>query len=58
MEDGTLVEARIEGEVVDDGYTYTEDGEKGHYALSVEGESGEEVHFFVLGIEAEESPRS
>ena len=57
-EDGTLVEAKIGGEVVASGYTYTEGGEKGHYSLSIEGETGDIVHFFVLGIEAEESPRS
>jgi len=57
-EDGTLVEAKIGGEVVASGYTYTEGGEKGHYSLSIEGETGDIVHFFVLGIEADESPKS
>ena len=58
-EDGTLLEAKIGGEVVASGYTYTEDGEQGHYVLSIEGQAGDIVHFFVLlGIEAEESPRS
>lgn len=59
-EDGTLVEAKIGGEVVASGYTYTdpESGEKGNYALSIEGQPGDMVHFFVLGIEAEESPKS
>ena len=58
-EDGTLVEAKIGGEVVASGYTYTEDGEQGHYVLSIEGQVGDIVHFFVLlGIEADESPRS
>jgi len=57
-EDGTLVEAKIGGEVVASDCTRTVAGEKGRYALSIEGETGDTVHLFVLGIEAEESPRS
>lgn len=57
-EDGTLVEAKIGGEVVAFDYTFTADGEKGHYTLYIEGEEGDTVRLFVVDIEAEESPRS
>ena len=54
-EDGTLVEARIGGEVVASGYTYTEDGEKGHYVLDIPGDTCDVVDFLVLGIMSEET---
>ena len=54
-EDGTLVEAKINNVVVASCNTTTLEGI--NYALVIEGESGDQVHFFVLGIEAEESPR-
>jgi len=54
-EDGTLVEAKIGGEVVASGYTYTEDGEKGHYVLDIPGDTCDVVDFLVLGIMSEET---
>jgi hypothetical protein len=59
-EDGTLVEAKIDDVVVDFCFTPAGGGDKGYYVLSIPPEvgAGHEVHFFVLGIEAEESPKT
>jgi len=55
-EDGTLVEAKIGGEAVASFNTVTSEGQKGYYVLSFTGSEGDEVHLFVNGVEANESP--
>jgi uncharacterized repeat protein (TIGR01451 family) len=56
-EDGTLVEARIGGVTVASFNTITtEEGQNGYYVLSFQGAPGDEVHLFVEGVEANESP--
>jgi len=56
-EDGTLVEARIGGVLVASTRTETLGAQKGHYVLpDIEGITGDEVHLFVGGQEANESP--
>lgn len=55
---GTPVEARIGGAVVSQTSTYTTtDGKKGRYIMQIEGIVGDQVRFFVLGAEADESPQ-
>jgi len=59
VEDGTLVEARMNGVVVDQDEAETVDGEKGTYGpltIPDPGFSPPDVHFFVGGVEADESP--
>ena len=56
-EDGTLVEARINGVTVASCRTETFEGQKGRYALPpFQGSPDDEVHLFVEGKEANESP--
>ena len=56
-EDGTLVEAKIAGEIVKSCHTLTTSGgEKGYYVLAFWDGQGDEVHLFVGGVEADESP--
>ena len=51
-EEGTVVEARMGGQMVDSTTTETVSGEPGSYVLSFERESGEPVRFAIGGEEA------
>jgi len=55
-EDGTLVEAKIGGAPVANCTTQTAEGKKGYYVLAFWDGGGDEVHLFVGGVEANESP--
>jgi len=55
-EDGTLVEVRIGGVTVASATTVTAEGQNGYYVLAFQGAPGDEVHLFVDGVEAKQSP--
>jgi len=60
--DGTLVEFTLLGTPVASDFTETVEGEPGWYGVPenvvIEGEPGEEVRFYVTGVEAIQSPKA